>query len=501
MAGQDRTEIINSILKSSPYVVGTKEYNDLKARLNAMKEEELKTELMRSLQGNYKAPWNMGLSIESKLAEPKPETPQAQGKPKSESTQQQEKPKTVECNFPIPYSLEYIEQKTKQDPVQQQYESIANTVKKDLEDCGITINQQNVETFAMICAIYDKSMEMNQLECRNFVKQYQDIIFKYKSANDINGLKKELLCKLNIDLYDANEKEQTNEIKLQNFSANILFGTYNFLADGYKNLTESGSITFDVADAFVELLGRISSSDYIKALKDGANSFLDLTPDKMSSVEFKEAFKQVFNKEYDEKAADDLMQYCMKNSQANILKDKTFKEKFIALFGENSLPKTAMELNKMEWAATIGDVCLTLASFDLIHNSSLMQNLSLNTKAFYGALGLNPEGLATKITLGAASMGAFTALEKTADNLIKPNGASPDEWLDIPKEVLVALPFGGFASLVQAKAVEPVFKKVVPILEEYGPNGLKAAEEALASGKEVSFKELTKIFYGATTKE
>lgn len=370
-----------------------------------------------------------------------------------------------------------------------------------IQQCGFELNQDNAYIYQTIYTILDELQKDGRRDSINLWKNLQTTFEDCAKIKNPEALKQRLLTEHGINIYPIEEQEKATHIQLQSFVAGLLSGVYGYLSNAENSLHNSGSLFYDICnigneeiDKLANLLGKdtVTMREDIEHLRKMQDIWKGSGIESTSLDEFKEVFKIMFGKEYDEDLAQELMNYCTRNPNLDIFKDTEFCYKLEKLCGIDIVTSRKFNLKIQQVCSGLGDILFMIWGMKMIGGTSIMKSFGTSSAAYFNSIGLSGKALelAASMPVGSATFASYTLFKEGLDNIITGNALNGEKWEESAGQIWESAKFGAYATALNVLLISPV------IASQVG-RGLKAAEKLVDSQGVVSGEEYMKAFYEA----
>lgn len=362
-----------------------------------------------------------------------------------------------------------------------------------IKECGFEQNFENSAIYQTIYSILDLLQQDGRRESINLFNKLQTTLEETAKTKNPEELKQRFLTEYGINLYSESEQDKAKEIQLQSFTTGLLSNVYGYLAGQTENLYENGGLFNSFANKIAESTNEVANrfgkdihtnKEKIEFLKETAEFWNEYQPT-ANSEKFKSKFKRIYGKDFDEKKAKDLMNYCSKNPNLDIFKDKEFQKKFKEFCGTDIITDIKKSLKGQQYTAMAGNAVMVWMGMNATGALLGTNYMGYCLGNGLSKLGLSGKALqlATAMPIGSATFATWTLAEKTLENAITLQGPASEKWDNIAKAVGQSAEFGAFASALNVLLISPM---VSPNVEK----GLSKGAEYVKSAKQpVSFAD------------
>ena len=202
---------------------------------------------------------------------------------------------------------------------------------------------------------------------------------------------------------------------------------------------------------------------------------------------FKKYFKEFTGKEYDENKVKAFLDKAEKGED--------WQNAYIEAFGTKIVDDITGQIDFVSKIDGAGDIVAMLVGTSAIAGTSAFKGAAKGLSTSIGrAAGAKTARIATSMAAGGATLGTWTALQTTTNNLTKETPTTLDDWKNAGVATLESIGFGAAGGLLNTTIVDKVVKATSKAIEKPALKAMKAVKTSLDKSGTMSGADLMKTF-------
>ena len=219
--------------------------------------------------------------------------------------------------------------------------------------------------------------------------------------------------------------------------------------------------------------------------RDFATSYL--AGNASSPATFKKYFKEFTGVEYDENKVKAFLEKAQKGED--------WQKAYVEAFGTKIVDDITGQINHVSVIDGAGDIVAMLLGTSAIAGTGAFKGAAKGLSTSIGkTAGAKTARIATSMAAGGATLGTWTAVQTTTNNLTKKAPTTLDDWKNAGIATLESIGFGAAGGLLNTTVVDKVVKATSKAIEKPAAKAIKAVKTSLDKSGTMSGADLMKTF-------